>query len=49
MPEKSVTQPADTEHTIERLRSEVATLEDQVAELQKQVAEYEQATFRARL
>lgn len=49
MPEKSVTQPDDTEHTVEKLRSEVATLEDKVAELQKQVAEYEQAAFRARL
>lgn len=49
MSEKSAAQPADTEHTLEELRFEIATLEDKVAELQKQVAEYEQAAFRARL
>ena len=49
MPEKSVTQSSDTEHTVEELRSEVAMLEDKVTELQKQVTEYEQAAFRARL
>lgn len=37
MPEKSVTQPAGTEHTVEELRSEVAIREAKVSDLQSSI------------